>query len=411
MLPRMQERFITQFYTPERYARFRAALEEAVGCSIHFRVCEAPIFVSHRFRQQLEQMAQEITLQCATPAYREISERAIPPAWRVPNEPDRPLFAVVDFAVVEEPAGGWGVRVVEVQGFPSLFGYQYFYARLARQVYQLGDAWSYTFSELSDEQYWEILREAILAGHAPEEVVLVDYRPEQQKTRPDFTALQRQLGIEAVDICQLRKVGRRLYRERKGQWIPVRRIFNRAIVDELERSGAVLPFDWRDELEVEWAGHPNWYFRMSKFALPFLQHPAVPRTYWLSDVLSGRAVLPGELRRYVLKPLFSFGGRGVILEPSEEVLARLAGEPSAEYVLQERVEYAHCIPTPEGMNKVELRVMLVWLPQWERPLPVMSLARTGRAAMMGVQYNDRPWEGSSGCLFGEEEPQGEAVIL
>ena len=403
MLPKTQRWFAERVYSPERYTRFRTALEEAVGCRIEFRVCEAPIFVSNAFREQLERAAREITLQCASPEYRQLSEEAIPQAYRVPNEPEHPLFAVVDFAVVYEN-GDWGLRVVELQGFPSLFGYQYFYARLARQVYELGERWSYTFSGLSDEQYWDILRRAILAEHDPEEVVLIDYRPEQQKTRPDFTALERQLGIEAVDICSLRKEGNRLFRRRGRVWLPIRRVFNRAIVDELEEQRARLPFRWNEELEVEWAGHPNWYFRMSKFALPYLRHPTVPRACRLSEC---GELGPEELRGYVLKPLFSFAGKGVVLEPSREHLQAIPLQARQHYLLQERIVYAPCVYTPEGMNTVELRVMLVWLPEWQEPLPVMSLARTGRAAMMGVRYNDMPWAGSSGCLFGEalqEEP-------
>lgn len=399
MLPDMQRRFAEEIFTPQRYHQFRDALQDAVGSPVEFRVCEAPIFVSHSFRTELEEAARAITEMCATPTYRALSEQAVPEAYRVPNEPERPLFAVVDFAVVEEATGKCGLRLVELQGFPSLFGYQYFYARLARHIYELGEEWRYTFSGLSDEQYWDILRRAIVGEHDPEEVVLVDYRPEQQKTRPDFTALQRQLGIAIADICHLRCDGKRLYYRRGNRWVRIRRIFNRAIVDELEEHGAELPFRWTDELEVEWAGHPNWYFRMSKFALPWLRHPTVPRAFRLSDL----SELPERLEEYVLKPLFSFAGKGVVLHPTPEQLRAIPPEERAYYVLQERIRYAPCIYTPVGMNTVELRVMLVWLPEWEHPMPVMSLARTGRAAMMGVRYNDMPWAGSSGCLFGKEK--------
>lgn len=397
MLPVAQRTFAEKIYTAERYERFRRALEEAVGCSIEFRICECPIFVSHAFRQQLEQVAQELVQQCASASYRQLTDAAIPAPYRVPNEPDRPLFAVVDFAVVEQEDASWGIRLVELQGFPSLFGYQYFYARLAREIYQLGECWSYTFGQLSDAAYWELLRQAMLAGHEPCEVVLLEYRPEQQKTRPDFTALERQLGIETVDICSVRKVGSRLYRLRNGRWIPIRRIVNRAIVEELEQHRVRLPFSWNEELDVEWAGHPNWYFRMSKLALPYLDHPTVPRAYRLSEL----SELPESLEKYVLKPLFSFAGRGVILHPTLEHIRAIPEAERHLYILQERVTYAPCVYTPVGMNRVELRVMLVWLPEASAPQPVMSMARTGRAAMMGVRYNDMPWAGSSGCLFGE----------
>lgn len=399
MLPAVQQAFAESVFTEERYRRFRAALEEAVGCRIEFRVCECPIFVSHAFRHQLEQAARELVQQCTSEQYRQLTDAAIPPPYRVPHEPDRPLFAVVDFAVVAQEDATWGLCLVELQGFPSLFGYQYFYARLARESYQLGERWSYTLGDLSDTAYWELLQQAMVAGHDPSEVVLLEYRPEQQKTRPDFTALERQLGIETVDICSVRKVGNRLYRLRNGRWVRIRRIVNRAIIEELEENRACLPFRWDEELDVEWAGHPNWYFRMSKLALPYLHHPTVPRAYRLSEL----SELPEQLENYVLKPLFSFAGRGVVLHPTAEHLRAIPEAERHLYILQERVLYAPCIYTPVGMNRVELRVMLVWLPGAEQPQPVMSMARTGRAAMMGVRYNDMPWAGSSGCLFGENE--------
>jgi hypothetical protein len=209
MLPQMQREFAQRHFTPQRYERFRQRLEQELGCRIEFRICEAPIFVSDAFRRQLEQIAVELTCACATPEYRAYSEEAVPPQYRVPGEPERPLFAVVDFAIVEDSSGALQPRVVELQGFPSLFGYQYFYARLAREVYELGEQWSYTLGGLSDEAYLQLLRRAILGDCAPEEVVLLEYRPWQQKTLPDFLALRRLIGIEPVDVCELRKQGKR----------------------------------------------------------------------------------------------------------------------------------------------------------------------------------------------------------
>ena len=51
-----------------------------------------------------------------------------------------------------------------------------------------------------------------------------------------------------------------------GAGKPIRRIYRRAITDELDRSSVELQFDLRDDLDVEWAGHPNWFFRLSDFA-------------------------------------------------------------------------------------------------------------------------------------------------
>src|SRR6185369_10778795 len=143
---------------------------------------------------------------------------------------------------------------------------------------------------------------AVLGGHAPDEVVLLEIDPAHQKTLPDFLLTEKLLGIRTVCITQVEKRGRKLYHNGRA----IERIYNRVIVDELVRRGIETPFDYRDELDVEWAGHPNWYFRISKFSIPFLKHPSVPRTCFLSDGV------PDDLQNWVLKPLYSFAGLGVV---------------------------------------------------------------------------------------------------
>ncbi len=100
---------------------------------------------------------------------------------------------------------------------------------------------------------------------------------------------------------------------------PSERIYNRAIVDELERKQVKLAFDWRDDLDVEWAGHPNWYFRISKFSIPYLQHASVPKTWFLDRLKE----IPADLENYALKPLYSFAGLGVIIAPKKEDIAAI----------------------------------------------------------------------------------------
>ena len=167
------------------------------------------------------------------------------------------------------------------------------------------------------------LQDAIVAGHDPANVVLMEVHPEEQKTRPDFLLTEKLLGIRTVCITKIRKQGRRLFYEEGGKQVPIERIYNRTIVDELERKGVALPFDFRDDLDVEWAGHPNWYFRISKYSIPFLKHPSVPRTWFLDQL----AEVPADLENFVLKPLYSFAGLGVMIAPSRDHIAAIpAGE-------------------------------------------------------------------------------------
>ena len=399
MLPRAQEYYARHQFSDDKYRRFLARLHESIGMEIEFRISEMPLFVSHEFRRRLEQAATDILQQCTTAEYRRVSEATLEERYTVPGETDRPLFAVVDFAITQSDDGQFQPKLIELQGFPSLFGYQYYFAKVIKEVFELDPAYAITLGDLGEGEYIGLVRQAILGGHDPDQVALLEYRPEQQKTRPDFLALRTLTGIEETDICSVKKEGGRLYHQRNGRWVPIRRIFNRAIIDELDDQGAVLPFDWRDDLDVEWAGHPNWYFRISKFALPYLRGNAVPSTHFVGDLEH----IPDDLERYVLKPLYSFAGKGVNVAPTREDIAAIPPEQKSQWVLMEKVQYAESIYTPEGMNKAEIRVLLVWPPDRDTPIPAMSLVRTGRGPMMGVRYNSVPWSGSSGGLFGERD--------
>ncbi len=394
MRPDLQRAFIGRV-TDASYELFKTELQASLGMEIAFRICEMPIFVSHDFRRDLETAAVEIIQQCIRPTYLAKTDRTLTPETTVRNENDRPLFSVVDFAVCQTEHGDWVPKLIELQGFPSLFGYQYLYASRMREAYEMWEATPF-FSELDHDRYINLLRESIYGAHSPEEVALVEVDPEAQKTRPDFIAMEQLIGLRTVNIRHIVKDGRKLFvRSEDGSLSPLKRIFNRAIVDELNDLGVELNFSWNDDLDVEWAGHPNWYFRISKYSLPYLDHPAVPKTSFLSDL----AELPVDMDRYVLKPLYSFAGKGVNISPTHDDVSAIPVDQRENWVLQEKVTYAECIETPYGYNKVEIRVMLLWPDTLDAPIPVMALGRSGRGSLMGARYNTDPWTGSTGCLF------------
>jgi hypothetical protein len=393
MRPDLQTSFI-DLVTPERHERFVQDLSRSLGTQIEYRVCEMPIFVSSAFRRAMEDAAVQIILECCTPEILSRTDAALDQRYTVPHEDKRPLFSVVDFAVTHNADGTFVPRLIELQGFPSLFGYQWQYAKRIRDEYQLADT-SPFFSNLDEVRYVSLLKDSIFAGHDPEEVALVEIDPEHQKTRTDFYALRDEIGIPMVNIRDLIVRNGNVFTQRDGREVQIKRIFNRAIVDELEDLGVTMPFRWSDDLNVEWAGHPNWYFRISKFIMPFLKHASVPRTVFLDQVHE----IPEDLGGFVLKPLYAFAGKGVNVHPTADDIEAIPVADRSAWILQEKIVYDPCITTPYGSNKVELRVMLVWLPQQKMPLPVMSLARTGRGDLMGARYNTDPWTGSSGCLF------------
>jgi hypothetical protein len=225
----------------------------------------------------------------------------------------------------------------------------------------------------------------------------MEIHPEQQKTLPDFLLTEKLLGIRTVDIVDIKKEGSRLYYEHEGKRIPIRRIYNRAIVDELERKNVKLGFDWRDDLDVEWAGHPNWYFRISKFSIPYLRHSSVPKTWFLDELPE----IPPDLENYALKPLYSFAGLGVLIAPKKEDIEHLPAEKRRYYILQERLDFEPVIATPFGGTKAEVRVMYIWLDELK---PVLTIIRMGRGLMMGVDHNRKmEWVGASAGLYMDDE--------
>ena len=398
MLPEFQREFAEKYYSDDKYKRFLQELDVAVGMKIEYRVSEMPVFVSNSFKHELETAAIEVALECMSPEHLEASNGSLSTNHSVANQDSKPLFVIVDFAVALDDNGNFTPKVVELQGFPSLFGYQFVLAQQIKKFYNFDREFEHTFSNLSDEDYINVLSKAILGNYSPDECCLLEYQPHLQKTRPDFLCTNKLIGIEETDICSVVKKGNQLFHTRNGNLHQIKRIYNRAIIDELEDNNVTLPFNWSDNLDVEWAGHPNWYFRISKYSLPFLQHKSIPKSIFLNKIDN----VPSDLHNYVLKPLFSFAGKGVIINPTESDILGISQENRKNYVLQERIHYAESLYTPLGMNKVELRIMMIWLEEWQSPVPVMSLARTGRGPMMGVRYNSVPWSGSNGCLFGEE---------
>jgi hypothetical protein len=393
MIPHLRSEF-NKTFTEEKYELFLKRLDAISGCHIEFRVAETPVFIPAALMKTMEQAGKEIILQLVSNIeYQKLAGKTIPPEFNVPNEEPHPLFAAVDFGLVAEKNGEVVPKLIELQGFPSLFAFQPMQSQLFKEVYTLQGELEYLLGGLDPDKYEALLRRAILGGHKPENVVLLEIDPEKQKTRPDFILTERLCGIRAVNIRNVIKEGRRLFYEREGKKTLIARVYNRTIADELAKVGATLPFSFRDELEIEWAGHPNWFFRMSKYTLPFLQHPTVPRTSFLHELKS----IPDDLENYVLKPLYSFAGSGVVVGPTRAEVEAIAESKRGEYILQERVEYAPVINAIPGPTKAEVRIMFIWLDELQ---PVVNLIRLGRGKMMGVDYNKNlTWVGSSAGLY------------
>ena len=366
------------------------------GTHVSFRLCETPCFFPKEMLDKMSVGGEELIRQLVeSPEYLADSDKAVPTEFNVPNEPAHPMFVQVDFGLVRGATGELQPKLVELQAFPSLYAYQVALAEAYLDVYGLRDVHSlnYFLSGLNQNSYRDLLRRAIVAEHDPANVILLEIHPHEQKTLCDFVLTGKMLGVRTVDIVNVKKQGSQLFYEQDGKRVRVKRIYNRAIVDELERKGVKLAFDWRDDLDVEWAGHPNWYFRMSKFSIPYLTHESVPKTWFLDEMKA----IPADLENYALKPLYSFAGLGVMIAPKQEDITAIPAGKRHDYILQERMHFEPVIDTPFGMTRAEVRVMYVWL---EKLVPVLTIIRMGRGLMMGVDHNkDMEWVGASAGLF------------
>jgi len=405
MIPFLRQQFNHKF-TADKYHALLRRVDEVCGTHVQFRLSETPCFFPKSLIDRMAEDGKVLVRQLVdNPVYRSKSDEAVPAEFRVPNEVPHPMFVQVDFGLVRDAGGELQPKLVELQAFPSLYAYQGPLAQAYLDVYGLtasdfrlpaSGELKYFLSELDEASYRELLRRAIVGSHDPENVILMEIHPREQKTLPDFLLTEKILGVRTVDIVDIKKQGARLYYERDGKRIPIRRIYNRAIVDELERKNVKLEFDWRDELDVEWAGHPNWYFRISKFSIPYLKHASVPNTWFLD----GLEEIPSDLENYALKPLYSFAGLGVVIAPTKADIAAIPAEKRPHYILQARMHFEPVIETPFGGTKAEVRVMYVWL---EELTPVLIIVRMGRGLMMGVDHNkNMEWVGASAGLYLEE---------
>jgi hypothetical protein len=394
MIPALREAFNRNF-RPETYQQLLQNLEAAAGVPIAFRVSETPCFFPKALLVQMAEYGKDMVLQLVNNAeYRRASDVTVPPQYNVANESPRPMFLQVDFGLVRNANGELEPKLVELQAFPSLYGYQPVLAQQYIESYRLPELGIY-LGGLDHDSYLQLMRRLIVAGHDPENVILLEIHPEKQKTLCDFMITQRDLGIPIVDILKLKKRGTRLFYENAGREVPVHRIYNRCIVDELERKGIELPFDLTQPLDVEWAGHPNWYYRISKFSIPYLKHACVPRT-WLLDQNSA---VPRDNENYVLKPLYSFAGLGIKFNPTQADVDAIPAEQRSHYMLQQRMRFEPVIETPHGMTQAEIRIMYVW-PEDGEITPVLPLLRMGRGIMMGVDHNKNlEWVGGSAALW------------
>ena len=394
MIPEPRQQFNAAF-SPARYQKMLADIDQQLPGQLDFRVAETPVFVPAMLRDKLIKAGQDIIRVLQNPNFKALTDAAIPVGQRVPNEDAHAEFLTFDFAVCRDAQGELEPQLIEMQGFPSLYAFQAYLPEVFSRHYPIAETVS-PFLEVADQEaYLAELKNVLVSDEDPEHVVLLELFPEQQKTRIDFALTKKYFGIEAVSLPDVLKRGRQLFYVKDGREIQIKRIYNRIIFDELARYPDLKSaFNLLEEADVKWVGHPNWFFRISKYTLPLIKSEFAPASYYLQDLIE----YPADLENYVLKPLYSFAGAGVRLHITAADLDAIADKHN--YLLQRKVTYAPVVESPDGLVKCEIRLLYTWPPAAAYPKLVAGLARLSRGEMIGVDFNkNKDWVGGTTPLF------------
>ncbi|WP_029282068.1 hypothetical protein [Pedobacter sp. R20-19] len=389
MIPSQRKKYNEQL-NAEKYQTFIKDLENGYP-EIPFRVAETPVFIANALKEKLIAAGEEIIKLIKLPNFKDLTAPSVPLKWSVPHENDHPHFLTFDFGICKNETGELTPMLIEMQGFPSLYGFQHHLGKTFASHFDIDPSVNYFLNGFNEETYIQLLKEVIIGKHQPHEVALMDVDAPNQKTAIDFFVTQKMLGIKILALTDIKKVGKQLFYEENGKQIHLKRIYNRLIFDEVANNLEIFKtnFDPREELDIEWITHPNWFYRISKYTMPFLDSEFVPETRFLNQIDS----IPTDLENYVLKPLFSFAGMGVIIDVTEDDINTI---PDPEnWILQRKVNYEPAVKSPSGGVKAEIRMMYLW-PDNGEPQLCINLARLSRGKMIGVRYNaDFDWVGGT----------------
>ena len=396
MISEIRKTYNDQF-TVEKYHAFLDDISSTYQYTPPFRIAETPLFVPQLLKERLVEACSEINKTICHPKFKEWSQNALKDTeLRVPGEDYNTRFLQMDFGVCRDENGDLFPQLIEVQGFPSLYFFQELLARKFKQHFAITETFSPHVNGLNTAAYLKLLQNTIVGDNDPQNVVLLEVEPEKQATCIDFLGAADYLGIKVLCISQLKKRGKDLfYINEKGREIPVYKIYNRVIFDELnQRNDLQRAFYFKDEVNVEWVGHPNWFFRISKYILPLLKSKYVPESLYLDELTK----YPDDLQNYVLKPLYSFAGSGVNLNVTSDILDAIPNKQ--HFILQKKVKYEPVIQTPNDPAKCEIRLLMLWEKGDTEARIVNNLVRFTKGEMVGVKYNkNKDWVGASIGFF------------
>ena len=399
MIPAIRAAFNEQF-TEAKYKRYLALLNAPFKDPIPFRIAETPVFIDRDFKAQLMEAGEYICQFITAPSLPSKTIDAIPKGLNIPGEAALPECIVIDFAIAEGQDGKMMPQLIELQGFPSLFAFELLQTQALELAYDMPNGFSPFLNGYNQQTYLEFFKTIVL-GDKGKHTILLEIKPYEQKTRPDLMLTEAWLNVPIVCLSQIYLKDKSLYYQKDGIEFQIERIYNRVVYDELMQQAPVFieQFKLLEQAEsIEWVNHPNHFFRISKFILPLLRHSSIPEAYLLADWKNNQNVTALNLDEYICKPLFSFGGQGVMLDPTIDTIQAI-NDPE-NWILQKKVTYAAAIETPTGPSKAEIRLFYFWDKQLGRYVATNNLTRISKGPMIGVSYNNTAtWIGGSISYF------------
>ncbi|WP_047545620.1 hypothetical protein [Psychroserpens sp. Hel_I_66] len=398
MIKELRDQFNENF-SEEKYQAFLKDITTSFDYVVPFKIAETPAFIPKSLKSKLVEACDDIMTVIDKPNFKELTNGAFFEASTiVPNEDEHSKFIQLDFGICKDKKGELTPKLIELQGFPSLYFFQELLGRKYREHFGvvIPKDFSQHLNGMTPKDYIELLRQEIVGDTNPKQVILLEIEPELQATAIDFYATSAKLGIKVLCITNLKKKGKTLfYLDENGSEVEVLKIYNRIIFDELhQRKDLKTDFSFQDKVDVEWIGHPNWFYRISKYTMPLLKGDYVPKSYYLDKL----ETIPADLENYVLKPLYSFAGAGVQIHVTREMIDAVTNK--SNYLLQEKVAYAPIIETMDEPAKCEIRMMLLHNSKTNKTQIMSNLMRLSKGEMVGVKYNkDKTWVGGSTGFF------------
>lgn len=391
--------FFNGQFTEEKYSSFLDDIIKTYKHTPPFKIAETPVFIPVALKNKLVAACNEIMEVIHQPNFKELTEGAFfMPETKTPNEDKNAKFIQLDFGICKDENGALVPKLIELQGFPSLYFFQEVVGRMYRKHFgnTIPANYSQHVNGMTNQDYLNVLQQEIVGDTNPKQVILLEIEPEKQATAIDFYVTEKVLGIKVLCISKVIKKGTALfYLDANNKEVKILKVYNRIIFDELQqRKDLKRTFYFSDEVDVIWIGHPNWFYRISKYTMPLLKGEFVPKSYYLDKI----EVIPKDLENYVLKPLYSFAGAGVQIHVTRKMIDDITNK--SNYLLQEKVAYASVVETMDEPAKCEVRMMLLHNSKTNKTEIVSNLVRLSKGEMVGVKYNkDKTWVGGTTGFF------------